>query len=139
MHILLYFISPHRPLVCITKDWAGVKASLGPHIVLGPEICVFFSELRKRFPKPSTVSVSSSSTLLITGGGDVTIEALDLDGALVIKVSSAIAESGVKVPNFAFCCEAPYDRGTTFGAIIRQESTQTSLPCQLCCLCLSCS
>lgn len=70
------------------ENWAGVKASLGPHIVLSPEICVFFSELRRCFPKPSTVSVSSSSTLLITGGGDVTIEALDLDGALVIEVEA---------------------------------------------------
>ncbi|CAM9848002.1 unnamed protein product, partial [Sphacelaria rigidula] len=77
-----------RPDACRPKDWAGVKAALGPHIVLCPEFAVFYSELRKRFPKPSAISVTARSTLLVTGGGEVTIEALSLDGALMVEVEA---------------------------------------------------
>lgn len=63
-----------------------MKASLGPHIVLAPSCAVFFSELRERLPKPSGVSISARSTLLVTGEGAVTIESLELDGALHIAV-----------------------------------------------------
>lgn len=63
-----------------------MEASLGPQIVLSPHFAVFYSELKKLFPKPSDVSVSARSTLLVKGGGDVTIEGLTLDGALEIEV-----------------------------------------------------
>eukprot|EP00903_Cladosiphon_okamuranus_P009881 g9386.t1 len=68
------------------KDWAGVKASLGPQIVFSPGFAVFYAELKSRLPNPSAVSVSATSTLLIKGGGDVTIEGLELDGTLEIEV-----------------------------------------------------
>ncbi|CAN0024498.1 unnamed protein product [Pylaiella littoralis] len=70
------------------EDWDGVAASLGPQIVFGPHFSVFYAELKRRFPKPSAVSVTAGSTLLVTGGGDVTIEGLTLDGALVIEVET---------------------------------------------------
>ena len=63
-----------------------MQASLGPQIVLGPQFAVFYTELRSRLPKPSAVSVTARSTLVVTGDGDVTIEGLVLDGALEIKV-----------------------------------------------------
>lgn len=74
--------------VCVLQDWAGVKASLGPQIVFSPAFAVFYAELKGRFPKPSEVSVSATSTLLIKGGGNVTIEGLKLDGTLEIEVGS---------------------------------------------------
>lgn len=69
------------------QDWAGVKASLGPQIVFSPTFATFYAELKRRLPKPSAVSVSATSTLLIKGGGDVTIEGLELDGTLEIEAS----------------------------------------------------
>lgn len=57
-------------------------------IVFSPPFAVFYTELKKRLAKPSTVSVSARSTLVITGGGDVTIEGLELDGALEVEVGS---------------------------------------------------
>ncbi|CAM9651957.1 unnamed protein product, partial [Hapterophycus canaliculatus] len=68
------------------KEWAGVKASLGPMIVFSPPFAIFYTELKRRFVEPSAVSVSARSTLVVTGGGDVTIERLELDGALEIEV-----------------------------------------------------
>lgn len=47
---------------------------------------MFYSELRRRFPTPSAISVTERSTLLVTGDGDVTIHGLELDGCLEIEV-----------------------------------------------------
>lgn len=74
------------PFASLPQDWDGVAASLGPHIVFSPHFSVFYSELKRRFPTPSAISVTARSTLLVTGGGDVTIEGLALDGALDIEV-----------------------------------------------------
>lgn len=46
--------------------------------------------MRRRFPKPSAVSITARSTLIVKGKGDVTIEGLVLDGALEIEVCEAI-------------------------------------------------
>ncbi|CAM9236981.1 unnamed protein product [Ectocarpus sp. 6 AP-2014] len=70
------------------QNWAGVKAVLGPQIVFSPAFAVFYTELQGRFSKPSAVSVSATSTLLVTGGGEVVIEELVLDGALEIEVQA---------------------------------------------------
>lgn len=74
-----------------------MSASLGPQVVLGPSFAVFYSELRRRFPTPSAVSITARSTLVITGKGDVTIEGLVLDGALEIQVGLGLGlESGLE-------------------------------------------
>lgn len=81
--------------VCdVSQDWDGVAASLGPQIVFSPHFSVFYAELKRRFPKPSAISVTAGSTLLVTGGGDVTIEGLALDGALEIEVRCCVSRQG---------------------------------------------
>eukprot|EP00752_Nemacystus_decipiens_P014974 g13332.t1 len=83
------------------QDWAGVRAALGPRIVFSPAFALFYAELKKRLPKPSEVSISATSTLLIKGGGDVTIEGLELDGTLEIEVEkgASLVLRGLTVKN----------------------------------------
>jgi hypothetical protein len=51
--------------------------------VLKPSFVTAPAEYKAKFPTPDKVKISSRSTLIVSGSG-VTIEQLDLDGALVI-------------------------------------------------------
>lgn len=42
----------------------GLTAALGPRIIISPHIAIFASEIIKLFPFPSSVSISSESTLI---------------------------------------------------------------------------
>lgn len=66
-------------------NYNGIKVVPGPRIVLKPDVVCCPGEYRIKFPTPEKVKISSRSTLVIRGPG-VTIESLDLDGALVIDV-----------------------------------------------------
>lgn len=79
-----------------------MKASLGPQIVFSPTFAIFYAELKTRLPNPSAVSISGTSTLLIKGGGDVTIEGLKLDGTLEIEVGDLPRCIAVRGPAFSF-------------------------------------
>ena len=83
-----------------------MKASLGPQIVFSPTFAVFYAELKTRLPNPSAVSISGTSTLLIKGGGDVTIEGLELDGTLEIEVGDLPRCIAVRGPasHFSLLC-----------------------------------
>jgi Ca2+-binding EF-hand superfamily protein len=63
----------------------GIFVDVYPKIVLLPAFAASFGDLRKRFPRPKDVQISAGSSLIIDG--DVTIESLDLDGAMVVKAS----------------------------------------------------
>ena len=56
-------------------------------MALGQSFALSLGTLKGRFPSPEKVSISESSTLLVTGGGDVTIVNLVLDGALHVHVA----------------------------------------------------
>ena len=70
----------------------GISIIPGPELVMKPSFATFPSEYIYRFPKPGNIKISERSSLVITGEGEaVTIESLDLDGALEIH-----CESGAK-------------------------------------------
>lgn len=61
----------------------GFDLLCGPKVVTHPNFAVSFANFKSKFPRPSDVRITARSTLVLSGPG-VTIEALDLDGALVI-------------------------------------------------------
>lgn len=67
------------------KTFNGIKIVPGPAIVLKPDFACCPGEFNLKFTSPEKVKISSRSTLVVRGPG-VTIESLDLDGALIIDV-----------------------------------------------------
>mmetsp|Transcript_24453 Transcript_24453/g.36279 ORF Transcript_24453/g.36279 Transcript_24453/m.36279 type:complete len:620 (-) Transcript_24453:169-2028(-) len=67
------------------ETFNGVSAVFGPEIVVAPESMCCPAEFREVFTSPRNVKISSRSSLVIKGPGKLTIESLDLDGALVIN------------------------------------------------------
>ena len=80
----------------------GISITPGPDLVLKPSFVTFPSEYTRRFPNPKQIKISDRSSLVITGEGDfVSIESLNLDGALEIHCepgASAILK-GLSVQN----------------------------------------
>lgn len=77
-----------RSIGCDVQDapvaeFSGISVVPGPEIVLKPSFVVCPSEYKAKFPKPSSIKISAKSSLIVEG--DVVIESLDLDGALIIK------------------------------------------------------
>lgn len=73
---------------CIVEDapeatFSGIKIIPGPEIVTKPSFAVCPGEYKARFPKPSNIKISGRSSLVLSG--NIIIESLDLDGALVIE------------------------------------------------------
>lgn len=67
------------------ESYHGIRVIPGPAVVLKPNFACCLGELRGKFPHPDQVHISKRSTLVIQGPGDVVIERLQLDGALVIE------------------------------------------------------
>lgn len=63
----------------------GITVTPGPAIVIKPDFACCPAEYRIKFPSPEKVKISSRSTLVCRGPG-ITIESLELDGALIIDV-----------------------------------------------------
>eukprot|EP00934_Nitzschia_sp_Nitz4_P008011 Nitzschia sp. Nitz4//scaffold165_size50357//3008//5415//NITZ4_007013-RA/size50357-processed-gene-0.1-mRNA-1//1//CDS//3329538108//8001//frame0 len=63
----------------------GITVVPGPAIVMKPDVACCPGEYTIKFPTPEKVKISARSTLVIRGPG-VTIESLELDGALIIDV-----------------------------------------------------
>ena len=74
-----------------------------PHIVLHPNFAVSFAGLKSKLPNPSAVKISPRSTLVVEGP-DVSIESLDLDGALVIKAVPGARVGECRVPSTTAGC-----------------------------------
>lgn len=66
--------------------YAGVRVDEGPRVVLTPAFAASVVQLRAKLLAPAEVAVSRRSTLVIDGA-NVTIRALNLDGALLIEVA----------------------------------------------------
>ena len=60
---------------------------MGPSVVLAPSFAPCFTLLKQKLPCPDRISITSRSTLVVSGQ-NVIIEELDLDGALVIQVEA---------------------------------------------------
>jgi UDP-sugar pyrophosphorylase len=63
----------------------GINFTPGASIVMKPDFACCPGEYNIKFPFPKLVKISARSTLVVRGPG-VTIESLDLDGALVVDV-----------------------------------------------------
>lgn len=79
-----------RAIGCKIEDakptkFNGIQVVPGPAIVLKPDFACCPAEYKIKFPSPEKVKISARSTLVVRGPG-ITIESLDLDGALVIDV-----------------------------------------------------
>ena len=66
------------------ETYNGVSVVLGPDIVIAPNAMCCPGEYDEVFPTPEKVHISARSSLVILGAGNLTIESLDLDGALVL-------------------------------------------------------
>lgn len=66
--------------------YAGVRVDEGPRVVLTPAFAASVVQLRAKLLAPAEIAVSRRSTLVIDGA-NVTIRALNLDGALLIEVA----------------------------------------------------
>lgn len=71
--------------------YGGVSVVSGSQIVLKPSVVCFPGDYPDVFPNPEKVKISARSSLVVTGV-NVTIDSLDLDGALVIH---GVADGGI--------------------------------------------
>ena len=69
-----------------SRSFRGVEVECGASIVLAPTFAPCYTLLRPKLSTPARVRISSKSSLVVRGA-DVTIEHLELDGALVIDVA----------------------------------------------------
>lgn len=65
------------------REFLDIPAVNGPRVVIDPSTALFSSEYAKIFPYPNRIKMTARSTLVLQG--DVVVEALELDGALVAK------------------------------------------------------
>lgn len=63
----------------LSQNFQGIVGGISPQVVFLPSFVLFPLDLPSRFPSPSSVKITSRSSLLIEG--DVVIENLSLDGA----------------------------------------------------------
>ena len=81
------------------RSFRGVGVDVGPLVALSPSFAPCFSLLALRLPAPSAIAISQRSSLVVSG--DVTIRALDLDGALVLRApaGASVLVKALKVRN----------------------------------------
>lgn len=64
--------------------YSGIEVVSGPDLVLRPSFALCSTELKQKITNPAQVKISGRSSLVLKGEG-LTIESLDLDGALIIE------------------------------------------------------
>lgn len=89
---------------CSTKQFGGIPVQLTPAIVMAPSFGTTLTQIRSKFPAPSSVRIGSGSALVLEG--DVTINRLDLDGIAVFRAqvggSVIVDEARMRNPGIAF-------------------------------------
>ena len=78
----------------------GMDVDVHPRVVWDADFAMTIGELRRRFPAPAGVSISSGSTLALSGAG-IVVESLSLDGALSIDAAAGahVTVRGLEVEN----------------------------------------
>lgn len=66
------------------ETFGGVSFVGGPHVVISPELVLCPGDYKTMFPYPKQVQIAKGSSLVIKGKGQLVIESLRLEGALVI-------------------------------------------------------
>lgn len=107
----LYIANQHKLAtagvqITSTKDpskWVpigGIPVTPGPLVVLGAQFAVTHRLLESRFPNGSAVSITERSALAVEGK-HITIESMELDGALVLEAGpdTYVTVRGLKVQN----------------------------------------
>ena len=61
----------------------GLALQLPPQVVFLPSFALTFSHIKARFRNPAAVSLTARSTLVLDG--DIVVEGLQLDGALIVR------------------------------------------------------
>lgn len=95
------------PETTATLDVSGFQVPLPPRVALSARFAPTLAALRGKLPHPERVHISCSSTLVVNGR-DVVIEALDLDGALVINACEG-ASIGTSLHSFLHTVACLYE------------------------------
>lgn len=102
-----------RSIGCHVEDaseetYEGVKAVLSPEVVLKPNFVACPLDYPSAFPNPDKIKISAKSSLVVSGPGNITIESLELDGALVIECpeGATLTVKDVAVKNEGWAREA---------------------------------
>jgi len=69
----------------LSKSFAGIPMPLGAKVVLCPRFGSTIREVRDRFPSPSDVFISETSSIVLDG--DIVIQKLHLDGDLRVRAA----------------------------------------------------
>jgi UDP-sugar pyrophosphorylase len=83
-----------------TQVFKGIKVDFPAHIVLAPSVGTTREEIASKFPGGPKVRVSNNSTLVLDGE-NIKVNALDLNGTLVIHAvpGANVTVDGLKVQN----------------------------------------
>lgn len=78
-----------RSIGCVVGEssldsFNGISVHLSPSIVLKPNFVTCPGDYKVKFPFPTLIKISARSSLVVEGE-NITVNSLDLDGALVIK------------------------------------------------------
>ena len=83
------------------RVYCGIPLNLGPLLSVAPHFAMTWKDLTTSLPNPSQVTISTRSSLVISGEGSVVIESLQLDGALEIRTiaGASVTIRGLVVTN----------------------------------------
>jgi UDP-sugar pyrophosphorylase len=100
--------------IWVGPDDSKIETREWPHIVLPPAVTVSMASLRKTFPEPARVKISSQSTLVLKGTGPFIVKSLTLDGVLVVdnggQMAAVIEQCSVKTDPHEY--RSIYQEGT---------------------------
>jgi UDP-sugar pyrophosphorylase len=117
--------------VAPAEDFAAndIVVPAGPRVVLHPSLACTFDEMKRRVAGGDKVKITSSSSVLVVEG-EVTLEDLELDGALVVKACAGakVTIKGLKVRNKGWTY-APASGGDEVdalrGFVVQKNETET--------------
>eukprot|EP00746_Dinoflagellata_sp_MGD_P136207 gnl/MRDRNA2_/MRDRNA2_70176_c0_seq2.p1 gnl/MRDRNA2_/MRDRNA2_70176_c0~~gnl/MRDRNA2_/MRDRNA2_70176_c0_seq2.p1 ORF type:complete len:985 (+),score=187.28 gnl/MRDRNA2_/MRDRNA2_70176_c0_seq2:25-2955(+) len=93
----------------VPQSYLGLQVDLHPRVIWEPCWACCIADVRARLPNPHEVCISGDSTLLLDG--DIIIESLHLEGALVVKASpgARVILRGLRVVNEGWVLEPTND------------------------------
>lgn len=109
-------------------SFLGISALPGPRIVFHPSFGVFPCSIKHRFPNPHFVEISPNSTLILKG--DITVESLTLNGALIVEAcpgTSVTIRAGRKEVEGVEIFEGVVNRGHELIALDSNDQSATEI------------